>query len=446
MNDFASVGLAAAMDIGAESVTHTGIFHVGTRRRNGSASLVCLQLLELLEQREPQGFFGSLGYLHWVDRLEVIFRAAEVFSHEMFILLVAYPDDCAPLIRTKLLARVCVGAVHQACVCLLLDFVREQTLGERLRAMLAAIGRHVLAGDLADGVSRRLVEHFELSNAVQINGRTFGQGWSHTRISFVNRKSGRTPDKGRRRVDVGTQKMSRNASCFGDREYTLRWDPGPLPLADRLRGCLDDLRESILAAHSLRCEFDRIGRPDLDGVLAAFASLRRIEVLCHESKIHHWCSAINYASIAVSARPMEYQLMVDTIPKPAAFRSFGAWLEAMAQSGIHYREIAKVAGVSPQMVSKWKKPHKPAKPQPEQLEAIGRGFGVPYADLHRLVHRIKLDIQTAPDAELMATTTAGAEVARVWEQLDEPMRTEFMRLLHTSLDVQRAAKRKSEKS
>jgi hypothetical protein len=156
--------------------------------------------------------------------------------------------------------------------------------------------------------------------------------------------------------------------------------------------------------------------------------------------LHPWFIAINHEVIEHTGLSHENQLMVDNMPNPLSFQSFRDWLKALKRSGVQYVDIASVARVTPQMVNKCVKSPKPPRPSAEQLERLSSHFGVLYADLHQLVFRIKLDTHQELDTKLMATTTAGAEFAREWEQLKGPVRDEVRNLVRSMLAMQRAAK------
>lgn len=100
------------------------------------------------------------------------------------------------------------------------------------------------------------------------------------------------------------------------------------------------------------------------------------------SFLHSRLSEVNPRFIAGTKPAADNKQMVDT-PKPEHYPSFAAWLTATKKSfRVQKKDIAEIAGVSPQAVSKW---FKGGDVGPEPLQKIADWSGVQYASLRLLI-------------------------------------------------------------
>lgn len=108
--------------------------------------------------------------------------------------------------------------------------------------------------------------------------------------------------------------------------------------------------------------------------------------------LHSRLSSVNPRFIAGPQPSADNKRMVDT-PRPEHYPSFAAWLEATRKAfRVKKQQIAEVAGVSPQAVSKW---FKGGDVGAEPLQRIADWAGVPYASLRLLLEGKPLADQKA---------------------------------------------------
>lgn len=98
--------------------------------------------------------------------------------------------------------------------------------------------------------------------------------------------------------------------------------------------------------------------------------------------LHSRLNSVNPRFIAGLQPPADNKRMVDT-PKPEHYPSFAAWLEATRKAfRVQKQQIADIAGVSPQAVTKW---FKGGDVGAEPLQKIADWSGVRYASLRLLL-------------------------------------------------------------
>lgn len=102
-------------------------------------------------------------------------------------------------------------------------------------------------------------------------------------------------------------------------------------------------------------------------------------------------------------------------PDPRSCKDFAEWLREMTKKGrATQRDIAEVAGASPQAVTKWLKG---GAIEPERLARIAEWSGFSYDQLRRLVDEHKIGLMRTGVAEASAPYFTSAVVSQDTEEL-----------------------------
>lgn len=228
------------------------------------------------------------------------------------------------------------------------------------------------------------------------------------------------------RIQVGTEVVTSDDSIASplNLEHSQRGNLVSLPLRDRVLGDANSFGE-----RRLRTEV-------VDEPLK-----RGLGTVTHMSAfLHSRLNSVNPRFIAGLQPSADNKRMVDT-PKPEHYPSFATWLEATRKAfRVQKQQIADIAGVSPQAVTKW---FKGGDVRAEPLQKIADWSGVPYASLRLLLEGKPLaDQRTKKGAP--APSPAVQRIARKVQSLqgDEASLSAVEVLVDTFLS-QSAQKRKT---
>lgn len=118
-------------------------------------------------------------------------------------------------------------------------------------------------------------------------------------------------------------------------------------------------------------------------------------------------------------------------PDPHSVKDFAEWLrELIRMGGLKQKDIAAVAGATPQAVTKWLQGKTI---EPERLVRIAEWSGFPYEQLRRLVDERKIGLMRSGVSEAAvpvfhdaAAAKAAAELMLVWPRLTADSRQQLL--------------------
>lgn len=171
-----------------------------------------------------------------------------------------------------------------------------------------------------------------------------------------------------KRVQVGTEFVSGNEPIAGSLnvEHSLGWNVVQLPLRDGVGRNSEPGGERLLRA--------QMAKNTIKGGAGSVTHIR--------DGIHRQLSRRNRQLIEPPARDHENEQMVET-PNPEHYSTFAQWLDATRKARkLNKADIAQIAKVKPQAVSKWFKGGD-VKPQP--LALISNWSGIEYSKLRMLL-------------------------------------------------------------
>lgn len=183
------------------------------------------------------------------------------------------------------------------------------------------------------------------------------------------------------RVKVGAEVVASDSTTDStlNVEHPLSGNLVLFPLRHGIRRDTESLGQLSLGAED--------GKDSLEGMRGSGTGVvlglgRDLGSDFHANKLNRRLSLVNCRLIAEHESHVDHQHMVDT-PKPEHYSAFKDWLEAFrASRNLLQADIAEIAGVSAQAVTKW---FSGGGVQTKALKKLASAAGVPYAHLRMLV-------------------------------------------------------------
>lgn len=121
-----------------------------------------------------------------------------------------------------------------------------------------------------------------------------------------------------------------------------------------------------------------------------------------------------------------------SFPDPESCKTFPEWLRELTEKhGVKQRDVAEVAGLTPQSVTKWLKGGMIGV---GPLSQIAEWVGIPYLQLRRLLDESKVGLMpmhvsdAAPPNYLRGDTGIPADFVKTWARLDSESRRQVQSL------------------